>query len=211
MRSGIQRDWRRILHADAFSYLVYLRPWPKRLKNTHRPSVFPVSTLPLFGRQVYNSTMENLSTIDSILAAKHSLPGALLPILHDIQEALGYIPPDAVASIAGALNLSRAEVHGVITYYHYFRQTPPGRHVLRVCRAEACQSLGCEALAQHVQTALGCGFHATSADGAVTLEPVYCLGQCAAGPNMQIDETTLHARMTPEKFDMLLADLRNRP
>ncbi len=155
--------------------------------------------------------MENLSTIERILAAKQSLPGALLPILHDIQDALGYIPPDAVPSIAGALNLSRAEVHGVITYYHYFRQTPPGRHVVRVCRAEACQSVGCEALATHVQSALACEFHATSADGDVTLEAVYCLGHCAVGPNIQIDETTLHARMTPEKFDRLLAELRSKP
>lgn len=160
--------------------------------------------------------MENLdnlsaSAVERILAVKQSLPGALLPVLHDIQEALGYIPPDAVPSIAQALNLSRAEVHGVITYYHYFRQTPPGRHVVRVCRAEACQSVGCEALAAHVQSALACDFHATSADGAVTLEPVYCLGHCAVGPNIQIDETTLHARVTPEKFNQLLAELRSKP
>ncbi len=154
---------------------------------------------------------DNLSTVAHILAAKQSLSGALLPILHDIQDTLGYIPPDAVPSIAGALNLSRAEVHGVITYYHYFRQTPPGRHVVRVCRAEACQSVGSEALAAHVQSALACDFHATSADGAVTLEPVYCLGHCAVGPNVQIDETTLHARVTPEKFDRLLAELKSKP
>jgi formate dehydrogenase subunit gamma len=155
--------------------------------------------------------LENLSTVAQILAAKQSLPGALLPVLHDIQDALGYIPPETVPAIAGALNLSRAEVHGVITYYHYFRQKPPGRHVVRVCRAEACQSVGSEALAVHVQSALACDFHATSADGAVTLEPVYCLGHCAVGPNIQIDETTLHARMTPEKFDRLLAELINKP
>lgn len=154
---------------------------------------------------------DNLSTVAKILAAKQSLPGALLPILHAIQEALGYIPPEAVPSIARALNLSRAEVHGVITYYHYFRQTLPGRHVVRVCRAEACQSVGSEALAAHVQNVLACDFHATSADGAVTLEPVYCLGHCAVGPNIQIDETTLHARVTPEKFDQLLAELRSKP
>ncbi|AJP49604.1 formate dehydrogenase [Rugosibacter aromaticivorans] len=154
---------------------------------------------------------DNSPRVDAILKAKQSLPGALLPILHDIQDALGYIPPDAVPSIARALNLSRAEVHGVITYYHYFRQSPPGRHVVRVCRAEACQSVGCEALAAHVQGALACGFHATSADGLVTLEPVYCLGHCAVGPNIQIDETTLHARVTPEKFDQLLASLRSKP
>ena len=160
---------------------------------------------------VYKRRMNDQATLENILAARQALPGALLPILHDLQDALGCIPPHVVPTIARALNLSRAEVHGVITYYHYFRQTPPGRHVLRVCRAEACQALGGEALAQHVQMSLGCKFHETSADGAVTLEPVYCLGQCAVGPNMQSDEMNLHARMTPEKFDALLADLRGQP
>lgn len=158
--------------------------------------------------------MENpnhILVVEQILAAKQSLPGALLPILHDIQDALGFIPPAAVPLIARALNLSRAEVHGVITYYHYFRQSPPGRHVLRVCQAEACQSVGSDALAQHVKAKLACDFHAMSEDGAVTLEPVYCLGHCAVGPNIQIDETALHARMTPEKFDQVLAELRRKP
>ncbi len=158
--------------------------------------------------------MENpnhILAVEQILAAKQSLPGALLPILHDVQDALGFIPPAAVPLIACALNLSRAEVHGVITYYHYFRQSPPGRHVLRVCQAEACQSVGSDALAQHVKAKLACDFHAMSEDGAVTLEPVYCLGHCAVGPNIQIDETTLHARVTPEKFDQVLAELRSKP
>ncbi|MBH1961802.1 MAG: formate dehydrogenase subunit gamma [Rhodocyclales bacterium] len=158
--------------------------------------------------------MENsnhIIAVAQILAAKQSLPGALLPILHDVQDTLGFIPPAAVPLIARALNLSRAEVHGVITYYHYFRQVPPGRHVLRVCQAEACQAVGSDALAKHAQATLACDFHATSEDGAVTLEPVYCLGHCAVGPNIQIDETTLHARVTPEKFDQVLAELRSKP
>lgn len=158
--------------------------------------------------------MENsnhIIAVAQILAAKQSLPGALLPILHDVQDTLGFIPSEAVPLIARALNLSRAEVHGVITYYHYFRQAPPGRHVLRVCQAEACQAVGSDALAKHAQVMLACDFHATSEDGAVTLEPVYCLGHCAVGPNIQIDETTLHARVTPEKFDQVLAELRSKP
>jgi formate dehydrogenase subunit gamma len=101
-----------------------------------------------------------------------------------------------VPLIAKELNLSRAEVHGVISYYHHFRQTPPGRHVVRVCCAEACQAVGGEALAEHAKARL---------EGSdLTLEPVYCLGLCAIGPALQIDETTLHARVTPEKFDALM-------
>ena len=140
--------------------------------------------------------MENLGTVLRIIAAKQTLPGALLPILHEIQEELGHIPPESVPLIAKELNLSRAEVHGVITYYHHFRQTPPGRHVVRVCCAEACQAVGGEALAEHAKTRL---------EGSdLTLEPVYCLGLCAIGPALQIDETKLHARVTPEKFDVLM-------
>jgi formate dehydrogenase subunit gamma len=140
--------------------------------------------------------MENLGTVLRIVAAKQTLPGALLPILHEIQEELGHIPPESVPLIAKELNLSRAEVHGVITYYHHFRQTPPGRHVVRVCCAEACQAVGGEALAEHARARL---------EGSdLILEPVYCLGLCAIGPALQIDETRLHARVTPEKFDALM-------
>lgn len=143
--------------------------------------------------------MENLGTVLRIVAAKQTLPGALLPILHEIQEELGHIPPESVSLIAKELNLSRAEVHGVITYYHHFRQTPPGRHVVRVCCAEACQAVGGEALAEHARARL---------EGSdLTLEPVYCLGLCAIGPALQIDETTLRARVTPEKFDALIGAL----
>lgn len=140
--------------------------------------------------------MGNLGTVLRIVAAKQTLPGALLPILHQIQEELGHIPPESVPLIAKELNLSRAEVHGVVTYYHHFRQTPPGRHVVRICCAEACQAVGGEALAEHAKARL---------EGSdLTLEPVYCLGLCAIGPALQIDETKLHARVTPEKFDVLM-------
>lgn len=147
--------------------------------------------------------MDILATVERILTAKRGLPGALLPVLHDIQDALGHIPPEAVPLIAGELNLSRAEVHGVITYYHHFRQTPPGRHVVRVCCAEACQAVGGELLAEHARTRL--------AGGDITLEPVYCLGLCACGPALQVDETALHAQVTPEKFDVLIAALETVP
>ncbi|MDK9704445.1 MAG: NAD(P)H-dependent oxidoreductase subunit E [Sulfuritalea sp.] len=140
--------------------------------------------------------MENLGTVLRIVATKRTLPGALLPILHEIQEALGHIPPESVPLIAKELNLSRAEVHGVISYYHHFRQTPPGRHIVRVCCAEACQAVGGEALAEHARARL---------EGSdLSLEPVYCLGLCAIGPALQIDETTLHAKVTPKKFDALI-------
>lgn len=146
-------------------------------------------------------------TLQAILETHRRQPGALLPVLHAIQDTMGYIPAEAVPMVA-ALNLSRAEVHGVITFYHHFRQQPPGRHVLRLCRAEACQSVGGEALADHARATLGCDFHETTADGAVTLEPVYCLGQCAAGPALMVDPADVHGRVTPEDFDGLVAELR---
>lgn len=145
----------------------------------------------------------NTATLNAIFADHRQQPGALLPILHDIQDALGYIPDEAVPLIAKELNLSRAEVHGVVTYYHHFRHSPPASHVVRVCCAEACQSVGAEALAAHAQT--------RQQDGDLTVEPVYCLGLCAIGPAIQIDETTLHAGVTPEKFDALIDDLGDQP
>ena len=132
--------------------------------------------------------------------------GALLPVLHAIQDELGHIPADGVPLIAAALNLSRAEVHGVVSYYPHFRSEPAGRHVVQVCRAEACQACGAEALLAHAERVLGCERHHTRADGAVTLEPVYCLGLCAMSPAVRIDER-LYARLTPERLEQLLAAL----
>ncbi|SDC48938.1 formate dehydrogenase gamma subunit [Cupriavidus sp. YR651] len=145
--------------------------------------------------------------IARIVAARRDMPGALLPILHDIQDSQGFIPAEAVPVIAKALNLSRAEVHGVITFYHHFRDQPAGRHVVQVCRAEACQSVGADALAAHASKALGCDFHETTADGQFTLEPVYCLGQCACGPAVMIGDR-LHARVDARRFDALTGALR---
>jgi len=134
-------------------------------------------------------------------------PGALLPILHAVQEAIGFVPADAVSLIAQQLNLSRAEVHGVVTFYHYFRTRRGGKHVVHLCRAEACQSVGAVALERHAKRSLGVDFHGTTADGTVTLEPVYCLGNCALGPALMIDEQ-LQGRVSPEHFDELMQSLR---
>ncbi len=135
-------------------------------------------------------------------------PGALLPILHAVQDALGYVPPESLPLIAHELNLTRAEVHGVVSFYHHFRSTPPGRHVVRICRAEACQALGARALETHAKQALGIGFHETTSDGAVTLEPVYCLGNCGCGPSVLIDDDDLHGRVTAQVFDELVKSAR---
>lgn len=148
------------------------------------------------------------SAVTEVIAKLQDKPGALLPILHGIQDALGYIPPDSVPLIAKALNLSRAEVHGVITFYHYFRETPPGKHTIHVCRAESCQSMGAVALEAHAKVKLGIGFHETTADGDFSLEPVYCLGNCACSPAISIDGET-YGRVSPERFDEILNEVRN--
>ena len=144
----------------------------------------------------------SVATVQAILDAHAAQEGPLLQILHDVQEAFCFVPPDAVPVIANALNLSRAEVHGVITFYHHFRTSPPPRHVVQICRAEACQSMGADALVAHAERVLGCAMHGHSGD--VALEPVFCLGQCATSPAITIDDK-LHARVTPEKFDRLVA------
>lgn len=131
--------------------------------------------------------------------------GALLPMLHALQETFGYIPEPAEPMIAEALNISRAEVHGVVTFYHDFRREPAGRHVLKLCQAEACQATGCEALAARAQDKLGVAMGETSADGRVTLEPVYCLGLCSVSPAAMLDGRIV-ARLDDRKLDALLAE-----
>lgn len=138
-------------------------------------------------------------TIRRVLDDKRDMPGALLPILHDIQDELGHVPPEAVADIAEALNLSRAEVHGVISYYHHFRTEPARAHVVQVCRAEACQSCGSDALWEHASC--------QTKDADVTLEPVYCLGLCATAPALTIAGKP-YARVGTARFDHLLARLK---
>ena len=125
--------------------------------------------------------------------------GALLPILHDIQEAFGHVPRDAVPAIAHALNLTRAEVHGVVTFYHDFRDKPAGRHVLKLCRAEACQSMHGEALAEQVLAHFGVAWGGTTPDGRITVEATYCLGLCASGPAAMLDGEPM-ARLTTDSI-----------
>lgn len=144
--------------------------------------------------------------VQEIIAALQDKPGALLPILHGVQDALGYIPPETVPGIATALNLSRAEVHGVISFYHYFRDTPPGRRTIHLCRAESCQAMGGKQLEQYVKTKLGIDFHETTADGKFSLEPVYCLGNCACSPAMQIGKE-IYGRVSTDLFDSTINDL----
>lgn len=129
--------------------------------------------------------------VAGILEHWHDIPGNLMPILHDIQEALGYVPPESVPQIARALNQSRAEVHGVISFYHDFRSAPAGRRILKVCQAESCQAMGSRALTADLEAELGCGLGETTGDGEVTLEPVYCLGLCACSPAVMIGDEPL--------------------
>jgi formate dehydrogenase subunit gamma len=150
---------------------------------------------------------EQRASVQSACARLKDLPGALLPILHAVQEALGFVPKDAVPLIARELNLSMAEVHGVVSFYHYFRVSPPGRHVLHLCRAEACQAVGAVELEAHAKSSLGIDFHGTTADGAISLEPVYCLGNCALGPSLMIDDR-LQGRVSVQRFDALMAKMR---
>jgi len=146
------------------------------------------------------------TTVQNIIATLKDKPGALLPILHGVQDALGYIPADTIPEIAKALNLSRAEVHGVVSFYHYFRDTPPGKHTVHLCRAESCQSMGAKKLEAHVKAKLGIDYHETTADGNISLEPVYCLGNCACSPAMQIGKD-IYGRVTVESFDQVIDSL----
>ncbi len=140
-----------------------------------------------------------------IVAEHVSLEGPLLPILHAVQETFGYVPREAVPVLANALNLSRAEVHGVVTFYHDFREEPAGRHVLKLCRAEACQSMGCESLVKQVEDYLGVACGNTSRDGRVTFEAVYCLGLCATAPSGMLDGRIV-GRLDASGVDTLLKE-----
>jgi formate dehydrogenase subunit gamma len=142
----------------------------------------------------------------SICAAYGNKPDALIEILHDLQHAKGFVPEDDVPVIARALNLSKAEVHGVITFYHDFSYEPQGRHTIMLCRAEACQSMGCEKTVEHAQRKLKVKIGGTTADGKVTLKSVYCLGNCALSPAAMVDGY-LKARVSPKAFDAILAGL----
>lgn len=146
------------------------------------------------------------AVVATLIEQHRHQPGGLLPLLHAVQDALGHVPAESVPAIAQALGLSRAEVHGVLSYYHFFRSQPPGRHVVQVCQAEACKACGADALMAKAEALLGCERHTTRADGAVTLEPVYCLGLCASSPAVQVD-ARLVARATPDKLRQLMHTL----
>lgn len=150
-----------------------------------------------------NAPAPSEEDIRGIVAPLTSLEGPLLPILHALQDSYGYVPQEAVPILADMLNLGRAEVHGVISFYHDFRKAPAGRHVLKICRAEACQSMGGNALAEATLRKLGIDWHGTTSNGAVTIEPVYCLGLCACAPAAMLDDRVA-GRVDAAGMDKLL-------
>jgi len=152
----------------------------------------------------------NVEEVSLIIQGLKDKPGALLPILHAVQDHLGYVPPDSVPLIAHALNLSRAEVHGVISFYHYFRESPPGRETVHICRAEACQAMGSEALEAHAKQRLGIDYHENTSDGQFSLEPVYCLGNCACSPSIMVGKE-VYGRVSPERFDEIIEATKAKP
>jgi formate dehydrogenase subunit gamma len=155
--------------------------------------------------EVSGLTRVRADRVRGIAVGLRHLRGPLLPILHAVQREFGHIDAADVPVLADVLNLSVAEVHGVVTFYHDFRREPGGRITVRVCRAEACQAVGAEALAEHATQRLGVGFGETTADAAVTLEETFCLGNCALGPAVQVDER-VHGRVGPARLDALLAE-----
>ncbi|CAI8373032.1 MAG: NADH-quinone oxidoreductase subunit E [Porticoccaceae bacterium UBA1117] len=150
--------------------------------------------------------LEKNSNVDQLIEQFKTLPGGLLPLLHAVKHAVGYVPDSAVEPISKALNLSRAEVHGVISFYHDFNTHPVGHHTVQICRAEACQSMGSRDIEAHAKQSLGIDYGETTSDGLVTLEPVYCLGNCACSPSIRVNDD-IHARIDPPRFDELMAEL----
>jgi len=145
--------------------------------------------------------------IQGLIAQYKVLPGALLPLLHAIQDEIGYVPEESYLSISKALALSVAEVHGVVTFYHHFRSHPAGKHILQICRAESCQAMGSEKLEASIKAKLGIDYHQTTLDGAITLEPIYCLGNCACSPSVMMDDE-VYGRMDSSKMAQLISEAR---
>ena len=145
-----------------------------------------------------------MQNIEKIIEQLKDKRGPLLPILHAIQEEVGYVPNDALPLIAKELNLSRAEVHGVVSFYHDFKEAPRGDNLIQICRAEACQAMGSREIEKHAKISLGLDYGETTEDGAITLEEVYCLGNCACSPSVSVN-SKVYARVTPESFDKLVA------
>ena len=157
-------------------------------------------------KQRDRTDLPNMADIPALITEMAQRPGALLPILHALQDRFGYIPETSIVMIAQGLNLSRAEVHGVVSFYHFFRTAPPGRHVIQICASESCQATGGRALEAHAKRRLGIEFHETTPDGEVTLEPVYCLGNCACSPALRVNQA-VHGPMDPQAFDQVLSTL----
>jgi formate dehydrogenase subunit gamma len=152
--------------------------------------------------------LDKRTNIDQLIEQFKSLPGGLMPLLHAVKHDVGYIPEDSVEQIAKGFNLSRAEVHGVISFYHDFNTRPTGQHCVQICRAEACQSMGSRQIEAHAKKSLGIEYGETTEDGKVTLQPVYCLGNCACSPSIRIDDD-IHARVSATRFDQLMTELRS--
>jgi formate dehydrogenase subunit gamma len=152
-------------------------------------------------------SVEVISRVGDILNAHKGMEGSLLPILHAIQAEFGYVPQAALPIIAQDLNLSKAEVHGVMSFYHDFRENPAGQHVLKLCRAEACKAMGADRVADHAQKSLGIEWHETTKDGRVTLEPVFCLGLCACAPAAMVDGKIV-GRVDAAKIDSIIGGLK---
>jgi formate dehydrogenase subunit gamma len=152
-----------------------------------------------------NSDAPAADAVQHLIDQHLGLEGPLLPILHAIQDEFGYVPEMALPLIADALNLTRAEVHGVMSFYHDFREAPAGRHVIKICRAEACQAMGADALSEATLAKLGIAWHGTTKNGAVTIDPVYCLGLCASAPAVMVDNRVV-ARVTEDKMDNILKE-----
>ena len=153
------------------------------------------------------ASTEIASRTAAVIAGLHGLEGPLLPILHGLQDEFGFVPPECLPIVAEALNLSNAEVHGVVTFYHDYRNHPAGRHVLKVCQAEACQSMGSDRVAAELKQRLGIGFHETTRDGSVTLEPVYCLGLCACAPAAMLDGDVI-GRLDADAIDDIVRQVQ---
>jgi formate dehydrogenase subunit gamma len=149
------------------------------------------------------------AAINCIVTEQLDQDGALLPVLHSIQEQFGHIPSECVGQIAEGLNVSAAEVHGVISFYPFFRYSPSGRHVIQICRAESCQSMGSRALERHAKAVLNVDYHQTTADGEFTLEPVYCLGNCACSPSVRVG-TQIVSHVDAARFDALIDEFQTR-
>ncbi len=149
---------------------------------------------------------ETKDIIEQVLSSLKDKPGPLLPILHMIQNKLGYVPDKAISLIAPALNLSRAEVHGVVSFYHHFSSTPRGKHIIEVCRAESCQAVGGRDIEKYAKEKLKLNWYETSRDKQITLEPVYCLGNCACSPSIRVGKQIL-GRVDTKRLDQLIDDL----